>query len=94
MAQLFREFLAEATLRDQTKYGPVFSFTKQYGKWFVIDDNTYDGAPDSMMNQHGEGKTKGQAVVDLINQLEDDGIYSKEALERAAQEAFPEPDRM
>ena len=42
MAQLFREFLQEMTLRDQTKHGPAFSFEKKYGKWYVIDDNTYD----------------------------------------------------
>lgn len=36
----------------------------------AIDENTYDGAPDSGTNQMGHGKTPSQAVEDLLEQLE------------------------
>ena len=40
------------------------------GYWYAYDDQTYDGAPDSNSPQ-GRGKTKWEAIRDLIDQMED-----------------------
>lgn len=42
--------------------------------WSAIDDNTYDGAPDSHC-PIGRGRTEAQAIEDLLEQLEYDGPY-------------------
>lgn len=42
--------------------------------WSAIDDNTYDGAPDSHC-PIGRGRTEAQAIEDLLEQLEYEGPY-------------------
>lgn len=42
--------------------------------WSAIDDDTYDGAPDSHC-PIGRGRTEAQAIADLLEQLEYDGPY-------------------
>jgi hypothetical protein len=40
--------------------------------WLAVDDETYDGAPDSRSrNQIGYGRTEAEAVADLKEKLED-----------------------
>lgn len=43
-------------------------------RYFAIDLDTYDGAPDGN-NVIGWGGCKLEAVVDLCEKLEDEGIY-------------------
>jgi len=43
------------------------------GEWEAIDDNTYDGQPESQM---GVGNTKQEAIDNLKDQLYEDGLYS------------------
>jgi hypothetical protein len=41
--------------------------------WSAIDADTYDGAEDSSnRNQIGYGRTKAEAIADLLEQLEDE----------------------
>lgn len=41
--------------------------------WCAVDDETYDGAPDSRTrNQIGYGATEEEAIADLLSILEDD----------------------
>ena len=41
--------------------------------WQAIDDDTYDGAPDSATRNHiGYGRTEAEAISDLMEKLEDD----------------------
>lgn len=44
-----------------------------YGMWYAIDLNTYDGAPDSprSMRLTGHGKTREEAIQDLVWQVEE-----------------------
>lgn len=65
--------------------GPTFSFDKMYnGNYSVIDSNTYDGAPDAdELRSYGEGKTKEAALKDLVDQLYDNEMYTKQELDRA-----------
>lgn len=41
--------------------------------WSAVDDNTYDGAPDSgpPANLVGRGATEAEAIADLLEQIED-----------------------
>ncbi len=40
--------------------------------WSAVDDDTYDGAPDSgNRNQVGYGATEAEAVADLMEQLDE-----------------------
>ena len=43
------------------------------GGWYCTDPDTYDGAPDSSPRASvvGHGKTKADALADLIEKLED-----------------------
>lgn len=40
-------------------------------EWHAIDDDTYDGAPDSKMRFTGIGATEAEAVADLKEQIAD-----------------------
>ena len=41
--------------------------------WQAVDDDTYDGAPDSATRNHiGYGRTEAEAISDLMEKLEDD----------------------
>lgn len=40
--------------------------------WSAVDDDTYDGAPDSpTRGQIGHGATEAEAIADLLEQLDD-----------------------
>ncbi len=39
--------------------------------WMAIDAETYDGAPDSKQDICGLGKTKYDAIADLLEQFEE-----------------------
>jgi hypothetical protein len=39
--------------------------------WTAIDADTYDPEPYASRNVMGQGATKGEAIADLIEQLED-----------------------
>lgn len=41
-------------------------------EFYALDDDTYDGAPDSKMNIIGVGPTEEAAIADLMIGLEDD----------------------
>lgn len=42
--------------------------------WSAIDDDSYDGAPDSpTRNQIGYGRTEAAAIADLLEQIEERG---------------------
>jgi hypothetical protein len=43
--------------------------------WRVVDQNSYDGAPDGN-DQMGHGNSKMDAVNSLLDQLVQDGVYS------------------
>lgn len=49
---------------------PIRSFD-----WCAVDDDTYDGAPDSgNRDQIGYGSTEAEAIADLLNILTDAGV--------------------
>lgn len=57
------------------------------GNIVAVDMNTYDGAPDAGdAGRYGSGRNKQEAVEDLLDQLEDAGVYPPEVLQRAGQE--------
>jgi len=51
-----------ATIKIKTTYQPYFG-------WNAIDENTYDGAPDSINKECGTGETEEEAINDLLEQL-------------------------
>lgn len=53
-------------MKLRTTYDPKPIPTSAYD-WSAVDDETYDGAPDSgNRNQVGYGKTEAEAVADLM----------------------------
>lgn len=53
----------------------------------AVDANSYDGAPDAgSANTYGMGSNKNDAVQDLIDNLEDAGVYPPELLQQALQD--------
>ena len=59
------------TYTVSTEYWPKPDPCRDFD-WSAIDDNTYDGAPDSSTrNQIGYGRTEQDAIDDLIAQLEE-----------------------
>jgi hypothetical protein len=56
----------------RTDYDPKPIPTNRFD-WTAIDDNTYDGAPDSG-NRHevGYGATEAEAIADLVTILDGD----------------------
>lgn len=75
------DLAAEAELRKQiaaqerkisTSYWPKPIPTNRYD-WRAVDDNTYDGAPDSgNRHQVGHGATEQEAIDDLLTILAED----------------------
>jgi hypothetical protein len=58
-----------------------FRFTMTpWGAWHVVDVWVYDGAPDAAPQCIGEGKTKGEALQDLIDQLVEREVYGPAAV--------------
>lgn len=45
--------------------------TQEYGRWVAIDENSYDGAPDSINCELGVGQTEQEAINDLLEQIEE-----------------------
>lgn len=39
--------------------------------WSAVDDDTYDGAPDSRSAVIGWGRTEEEAIADLLDQIEE-----------------------
>ncbi len=59
-------------MRIRTTYDPKPIPTTAYD-WSAVDDDTYDGAPDSgNRNQIGYGSTEDAAIADLMCMLIDD----------------------
>lgn len=57
-------------MKIRTDYWPKPVPTNRYD-WSAVDDDTYDGAPDSgNRNQIGYGATEQEAIADLMEQLE------------------------
>lgn len=56
----------------RTHYDPKPIPLRQFD-WIAVDDNTYDGAPDSgNRHQVGYGATEAEAIADLLEQLDED----------------------
>jgi hypothetical protein len=56
-------------MKIRTDYWPKPIPTHRFD-WIAIDDDTYDGAPDSgNRNQIGYGATEEEAIADLLEQL-------------------------
>jgi hypothetical protein len=56
-------------MKIRTDYWPKPVPTNRFD-WNAIDDDTYDGAPDSgNRNQIGYGATEEEAIADLLEQL-------------------------
>ncbi len=87
--------IIENRMRQKLKGGPDIGVEQApYGNtWMAVDHNIYDGAPDAGEQAMGHGTTKNAAVLDLVEQLEEMGYYSPEALESAMQSLFPGPRR-
>ena len=57
----------------QARIASQYSFQEAGdGGWYCTDPNTYDGAPDTQWpsNAIGHGRTKADALADLLEQLE------------------------
>jgi hypothetical protein len=54
-------------MKIRTHYDPK-PIPSRDSDWSAIDQDTYDGAPDSRTNQIGWGATE-QAIADLLDQL-------------------------
>ena len=52
--------------RDNTGYTPLA------GRWYAIDHDTYDGCEDGN-NREGRGRSAKEAIMDLIEQMLDEG---------------------
>jgi hypothetical protein len=56
-------------MKIRTDYWPKPIPTNRFD-WSAVDDDTYDGAPDSgNRNQIGYGATEEEAIADLLEQL-------------------------
>jgi len=58
--------------RDNTGYTPLA------GRWYAIDHDTYDGAPDGNCVE-GRGSSAKAAIMDLIERLLDAGEIGHDA---------------
>jgi len=93
------DVLHENRMRQKLRGGPDIQLEQEPrqggrgGNWMAYDRNIYDGAPDAGEQAMGYGNTKNAAVLDLVDQLEEMGYYTQEALQQAMQSLFPGPSR-
>ena len=62
-------------IRTECTYAPI---PDRRFDWTAVNEDTYDGAPDSSTrNQIGRGKTERDAIIDLLDILEEADRPSK-----------------